>query len=116
MGNRQLVIDRTKWLRGKGSGVSGLLKNGFMCCLGFDALACGYELTNLEGRQMPASLHNSKLKMPHCVTDGPSSPADSEFAANAAGINDDIFINDTYREARLVKLFLEQGIELSFIN
>lgn len=81
---RELVIDRTKWYRGKGSSYSALMTTdasilasnnfvsslnlvykpghiasvdvGKMCCLGFDMLACGVAEEYLRSAQLPSHL------------------------------------------------------------
>jgi len=50
-----LIIDRSKWLRGEGSQRSKLLReeDGKMCCLGFYALACGLTPEQIKGVSSP---------------------------------------------------------------
>lgn len=56
---RVLTIDRSRWRRGGdesglGQGDTALLNDlGFMCCLGFDALACGVPDAVIHGEADP---------------------------------------------------------------
>lgn len=64
-----LTIDRSKWRRGgqsysntSGYGGTWLLNSeGFMCCLGFDALACGFTEEQIRSCSSPESLVNNVL-------------------------------------------------------
>lgn len=60
---KTLVIDRSRWRRGamatdsEPKGTTRLLNNkGFMCCLGFDALACGLSEDQILGVTAPSLL------------------------------------------------------------
>src|SRR6478736_6393894 len=55
-GPLEVVIDRAKWHRGKGGPGSKLITfDGKMCCLGFDALACGLKHDDINLVCDPAS-------------------------------------------------------------
>lgn len=63
-----LVINRPQWLRGQGSYQSRLLDwDGRMCCLGFDALACGLTNDDIRGISSPWGVgvdKNTRTKYP----------------------------------------------------
>lgn len=122
---RKLVIDRQKWYRGNqnndptcGEG-SKLLRrtDGKMCCLGFDAVACGIDSRTIEGvgflDHFTIACENFKKLLPHHFD---KYGARSQFVAEAAAINDDRGIPDENKEARLKTLFAEQNIELEFVG
>lgn len=47
----EFTVVRDKWLRGEGAQKSYLLRrsDGKMCCMGFYALACGYDVEDIVG-------------------------------------------------------------------
>lgn len=58
MEKKILTIDRSKWNRGKkGPGACLMLNEvGMMCCLGFDALACGLTESQIMGVGTPSMI------------------------------------------------------------
>jgi hypothetical protein len=63
--NKVLTIQRSKWRRGGGddskhpAGPTRLLnEKGFMCCLGFDALACGVPAEEIHDVGEPEEIGN----------------------------------------------------------
>ena len=72
-GRRVLTIDRSKWRRGgDGLGVVESLgftylrnSKGLMCCLGFDALACGLSPETIDAQPDPVSLYSERLLDSH---------------------------------------------------
>lgn len=106
----KLVIDRQLWGRGA------LLKpDGTMCCLGFAALACGVPVNQLTfGIDGIISYPlNSWINVNEWMRDAKASPA--AHALMAASINDG---DDelSIKEEKLIKLFANNGVELSFIG
>jgi hypothetical protein len=110
-----LTIQRSKWRRGGdrgwsrdsqiGSGPTRLLNDeGFMCCLGFDALACGLTEDQIRNRHYPSSL----VSVGAVAEDSDYAKTrtkerdhrrdDSEAAAAAANANDDRDLSEPNRE------------------
>jgi hypothetical protein len=101
----KLVIDRSRWLRGKTGGY--LLDKGRMCCLGFHALAVRYaDPEDIDGLIMPSSLRNFDV-MPsgwlfaralcgEVQVDGTTMSGNGEGVL--AGINDAEQVDDETRE------------------
>ena len=125
---RTLVIDRRKWARGILGGPSALRNNsGNMCCLGFDAKACGFGPKSLKDAGTPeyilsgGSTLTAKTivkRIPHLVeiTGCDEQISDISFTIKAIEINDDDDITEAARENKLAELFGEQDIVLEFIN
>jgi hypothetical protein len=120
------IIDRTKWLRGEGSGASKLLRpsDGKMCCLGMVALQCGLDMRQIMDRGEPKSCSlvdpKSEALWPSwmgidkvAVGDGYD---DNHPVAAAMICNDSRQIEDHDREAQLSAIFAQHGDELTFIN
>jgi hypothetical protein len=67
--NNVLTIERSKWRRGGDSdelvskyGLTYLLNDeGFMCCLGFDAVACGFSAADITYKPDPAEFSEFDL-------------------------------------------------------
>lgn len=122
----ELVIDRSKW--GVGQDDGGLLlgsNTGRMCCLGFMSLVAGLNKNDIMDTGMPDGIRSSEdlaelvdLEHPFMkamvYVDDDGDLVTTEFASQAAAINDagDVILSD--REARLIKIFAEQGIDLQF--
>lgn len=132
---RALTIDRRKWARGARGGSSALLNDiGGMCCLGFEARACGFTKKSLfeAGTPMDITLNDSRAhtkrkavtKAPHLLKLIEESPGDdpfvylkdTTFVNRAVRINDTNRITERTRETRLQALFAKQDINLQFIN
>lgn len=104
---RVLVIDRAKWRVGGGSQKLKYLcgrvalrnEEGFLCCLGFDALACGVPEGALKDWSLPTS-----VDIEHPWVDALSR---DDWAGDAMSINDDeprrFSIEE--REAKLIEHF-----------
>lgn len=124
----KLIIDRSKWRTGRDiineTGNSTLLLNheGFMCCLGFDALRCGIEPEDIKGIGEPDALKDHLFdKISHLVTivdesDGTSSIIDSDFAMEAIAINDAFYSSQEERENDIKKHFATIEVEVEFIG
>lgn len=115
--NRVLTIDRAKWRCGGSNknseqGYTQLLNDkDFMCCLGFDALACGYTKPQIIGRHYPSSLVIGPSKIAH-LTDGSN---DSIFASRAIEINDSCMSAED-REYELKAHYATIGVDVEFIG
>jgi hypothetical protein len=129
---RQLIIEESKWYRGKGGVQSRLLRveDGKMCCLGFDALACGLKEGNILDAAFPTSVQYSYPTSKYVAAPLPTEMqwlegstddfADEEgeyksYEAAIGDINDDDTISDDERKERLRPLFAVGGVELVFV-
>lgn len=119
---RVLTIDRSKWRRGGnggiGAGVTALLnEQGFMCCLGFDAIGRGLTAGQIRdcmyptsvvvrGRESVDSDYAKALLMRDArgVIEG-----DNHLARSAAEANDNKGIDDAEREALVRKNLIALG-------
>lgn len=107
---KKLIIDRSLWRTGSdsdkktGKGSTSLLNSqGFMCCLGFEALRLKYERSDIVDIGEP------------CDITGVEDFHNTEFVAAAIRINDGS-LPLKKKEAELIPLFKEVGVELEFIN
>lgn len=126
---KTLVIDRTKWRRGgdapslaRERGGTYLLNDiNLMCCLGFDALACGISRDAIFERADPAEI---VANSPDCA---PDSYAETRIASREGGnsnavtdaitVNDMPGLTDAQREAKLVPLLKQLGWDaVEFVN
>lgn len=132
---KKLIIDRTLWFRGNGSAMSKLrLMDGKMCCLGFYALACDYSVEEITNKlyfggvagdinvnteeYIPAKGESAWLNARSC---GPlfiyrDFWMGEKVYASLANINDDMDLTDQVREARIAKIFKQNGVQIEFIN
>ena len=119
----EVVIDRAKWHRGKGGPGSKLITfDGKMCCLGFDALACGLKHDDINLRCDPAG---TGFGIPGLVdiTDAPLWSAedrkqfmDSEVCREMMEINDSESTTDEEREAALIESAAKVHRKFVFVN
>lgn len=56
MTRKVLTIVRSKWIRGGDPSTALLTSDGKMCCLGFDALACGFTEDQICYKPTPAQM------------------------------------------------------------
>jgi hypothetical protein len=131
---KQLVIDRSKWRTGgdidekehqTGEGETRLINaQGYMCCLGFylkDVAKLNKKilieqatpkwfigLKEIYDNNDDVRLLVTKLNDDHYVN--------SDFCQLAMHINDNVNLPSDEREEQLKTIFLEKGIEVSFIN
>lgn len=116
----EVVIDRTRWLRGTGDGTLLRQKEGNpdydkMCCLGFAARAAGMtkkEIANRGGisdcvRRPRALLGLFEL---------PDGLNNDDLEGCLMSANDDQTMNDKFRESHIIKLGKKAGILFSFIG
>lgn len=92
-------ISQRKWYRGKGSCRSRLLKpiSKQMCCLGFDALALGFEKDDISGEWQPGDL-NCEVPGLH------SGLVQTQICRDMMIVNDSTSITDHERKKQLRKL------------
>lgn len=112
---KRFTVRRSKWRRGGPKnihtmGYTNLLnEQGFMCCLGFACnQICRIPKKKLLGESLPDKVigNESTFVDRHGVN--------KNFVYTAVRINDASYINDKVREARLKKLFKENGILVTF--
>lgn len=124
-GAKVIVIRASEWLRGIPGDGELRTKDGRMCCLGIDAVACGVNPALLVGKTMPRNLASR-----HAATQYKrdwSRPApietlsvvkewdnDKSLGDVAAYINDDSGINDEERIARLRPVFAAARREIEW--
>ena len=121
---RTLVIKRSKWARGILNGYSALLNDkGNMCCLGFDARACGFGPKFLKDAGTPEDMDfknktRAVEKAPHLLmfSDMDGHVEDTVFVRQAMETNDDVDISESAREQELYELFHHEGIVVEFID
>ncbi len=125
----KFTINRDKWDRGKSPSFEGnyLLQNGKSCVLGHYMLACGVSEATLEYMADPTEallaaayealdIEDSDLELivePNYMDDGFSN---TTFVSEAIEINDNKSMPDAEREAELIQLFKDFGVELEFTN
>ena len=131
---KQLIIDRSKWRTGNdgehqtGEGDTRLInKQGYMCCLGFYMR----DLANIDENVLlneatPAhaahvgiakDFYNQNEDVKLLVTNiGDNDYFDTDFCGNAMKTNDNPGITSDEREGCVKALFLNEGVEVSFIN
>lgn len=128
----KVIVDRSRWLRGEGGECSSLQRDcdGKRCCLGFACLAAGATEDQIAGFGDPGDadvMHMGPWKIGHDHVDG-------NYAVRyAVLINDacvgipplgtapqrDLYepiVDDADREARLIRIFASQGVELEFVD
>lgn len=109
----KFTVKRKKWFRGKGSWNSNLLNSsGNMCCLGFYALACGFEKSDIIDKLDPTNI----IRHIDCIW---KTKLLDKFGNSAAcydlmSINDEGSISDKEREAKLKTLFKKMGVAVTF--
>jgi hypothetical protein len=119
-----LIIRRSKWCRGEGSGQSQLLRpsDGKMCCLGFYALALGLKEEQIHSKDAP---HDAPMREgAEWLYDGNDDRDQglSDECYELMEINDQRFsatdceFPEEQREAAIIKGFAEQGVNVTFVD
>lgn len=103
------VVKRSEWGRGGTGGVL-LSAGGLKCCLGFRCEQAGIPAGNLLDEEMPWAIKGHS-KLPHWL-----STFDSNSADAAATVNDDRGLTDEEREAEIIRIFVERGEEIEFVD
>lgn len=100
-----LTIERSKWIRGDAFDTALLNDNGKMCCLGFDAIACGLPAALIDGRGNPDGIDDRALenfpdylKSRRFIADDFGITRQSAIVDRAIKHNDDNDIDDEARE------------------
>ena len=118
----KLVIERSKWYRGKGDKDSRLLvtkslvpeDNGKMCCLGFCALMLGVPKEYIENVGMPMRRF-LEFGVPEWFGTNVFDK-DRQELYDFACTNDDTTLDEEYREARITELFAKKDIQVEFVD
>ena len=114
----ELVIDRKTWMRGENVGfVTQLLNPGkkgadgeqYMCCLGQLCLAMGMKEKDISGIPGPGVIDQGAQGF-----DWWDNVKKRDFAYKAMDTNGSRDLSDSEREAKLIPLFQDVGIALSF--
>lgn len=108
-----LTIQRSKWRRGGASGTYLLASDGMMCCLGFDALACGLPAARIERVAEPYDIvgkddFEEYAKSPRFFDDD-GYVSQSELVHRAIDINDGAYDSEAEREAALIPVLKALG-------
>lgn len=106
---KRLVIDRKRWKRGNGMTSALLTDSGQMCCLGFYARACGFSRKEIHGRGELTGLVRDNDGDKRGISDRLLDAEDAFISAN-----DDSVVRGLEREKKLVGLFADVGVKLSF--
>lgn len=117
----KLVIDRSKWYRGKGGEDSRLLlADGQMCCLGFDLLRRGLQPQDIRGVGTPDQLNAEEDALAGLITVceecGSSHYELSAVGEGLVDTNDLTTLDEPTREAKLTALFAEIGVDVEFVG
>lgn len=114
---RILKIDRKKWLRGEGEPLSFLLRehDGKMCCLGFDAIACGFKPEQIRGyKTLPSALGSAHELPSHYVNPNGGNHLINSVFSDLYAYNDSSRLSEGEREKHLTQLFAKLDIEVQF--
>jgi hypothetical protein len=105
-----LVIERPTWVRGDNRleyGTSALLNGlGRMCCLGFDAKACGVDPDEMESIEYPMDLDEDATKIPEYYK-ATRILSNEDAIYDIAHINDDPGLTESEREANIRAKLIE---------
>lgn len=129
----RLEIDRSKWSCGKdtergpkksmhGKGPTELLNDqGYMCCLGFRALASGVLVDDIRNALEPCDIFTEIERYPDSLLPlvflgGEGYAGNSLFAKDAMLINDNCKISRADREGLLIQLAKSYGEEWVFVG
>lgn len=112
---KEVIIDRSKWWRGKGEEESRLLNShGQMCCLGFVCEAFGASSEQLREVSWPTSVLGWNLPIDLKWLEHEEEHHRTEV--NIGITNDDPHESEAAREAFVVKTFAEHDIQITFVN
>lgn len=112
-----VVIDRSRWLRGEGSNQSYLLRKDDqkMCCVGFLCQALGYEPGEIEGlvemRELDCSDQDKLQDSLYCL--GIGSYGDS-ILGSLYVVNDQHDLPN--REQEIISLGQQLNVNFTFVN
>jgi len=131
----KLTIDRSKWRCGgdkecgsnnqRGKGDTSLRnEEGYMCCLGFYSLACGYSEEDITYDKEPCDVvHHDEEEPKNHYPDWLVLPSDGDdyyyntlSADVLMGTNDNDHLNEKQREEKVTEQFAEHDVEVEFIG
>ncbi len=116
----RVIVDRSRWYRGKGSVESRLRRSvdGQMCCLGFACLAAGHSEDDITEAATPLELRSSLLPGTEEYRAARKRLDDGHGTAigEAININDSRHITDEERERDLARILTQVGIDLEFVD
>lgn len=126
----KFTVKRSEWLRGKlvyddkGCNNSCLLRgeDNMKCCLGFLALAAGYNENEIVNQGDPETSLDWSKRDRGVKNNWPTQILETYSYKNTRActkiihINDDADINDSQRESELIKNFATIGIEVEFVD
>lgn len=122
-----VTVKRSEWYRGRGDMNSRLYvaNEQKRCCLGFAGLAVGWTDEQMDGMPFPATMLGNEDRpsrvslIPEALkplVDGGRSPYNSDICTSIGRTNDATAITDDVREAQLITLGIEAGINFTFID
>lgn len=119
----QLVIKRSEWIRGTGGNKSFLLRpsDGKKCCLGFLGLSKNIPAEILRNRQHPSQVDETFRSIFSSLGLCDSEGVDTSICINLIGTNDaflpiEVLQTEEEREKRIKELFLQIGVETTFVD
>lgn len=116
----ELIIKRSKWLRGEGGENSFLLResDGKMCCLGFYGKVIGISAYRLKGYRSPtdnkASYLEFKKRAPWLLHD--RLHLTQSTACISLILNNDSKVLDANREELIALIFAENNVIVKFVD
>lgn len=122
-----LVIDRSKWYRGRGSAESRLVRTGdyLMCCLGFCLLQRGFSQGELLDIGSPNEVGSIDRDESGAIDrakglierfDDTLDTYETHTTECLINVNDNEDIDEETREAQITDLFAGIGVDVRFIN
>ena len=122
---KTFTIKRSKWLRGNRNGEGAPARSqlcdgdGHKCCLGHIMNQCGFTYSELIGKGTPATtemdIHKVLDKADKLAYKLNGGLHPSMLTSAAININDDADMAWNTREAKLRKLFADNGITIKFV-
>jgi hypothetical protein len=103
----ELVIDRSLW----GEGFLLRSEDNTMCCLGFASLACGVPIKYIEDVGLPEYSWtdvNLWMRLASRLHNGSDD--------HVVDVNDSYSLTGPEKEEKLIKIFNDNGVKLSFIG
>ena len=109
------TVQRTRWLRGKGTDCSALQRgNGYKCCLGFCLQQLGVDGILNSPEPEDTGMEIPIFTMADIFNDG--TIINTALSDRAMDINDDPNIDDHTREEKIKRLFEKHGLTITFVG
>ena len=120
----QLIIQRSKWYHGKtGVGSKLLRADGFMCCLGFFALALEATKEEILNKtapfdmvEMTSNVFEEKADWLFKKREDGSPRDNSETCCCLMKVNDNDLTIEKDREIEIARIFAAHGVEVVFVD